>query len=215
MDVIKTNQTDELKCILKYKPDIIHLVKGKNTLLHEVSRLGYAKALEVLLLESGIHHINDMDGYGYTALMHASLNGQKECVKLLLEQNSDVNIKVSIKHNRGFTALMHASRYNHNECVKMLLEHNADVNVKNSEGFTALIWASTNGHTGCVKLLLEHNANVNAKNSVGNTALINASSRGHKDCEILLLRYNADDNIRNNRGRTAYDVRGKKWKFDT
>ena len=96
MKVIKTNQIDGLRCILKYQPDITELKDNrKYTLLHEVSLIGNAKALEVLL-ETSAPHINDKNDCGSTALLYASEVGHKDCVKVLLHHNAAVNSKIKM-----------------------------------------------------------------------------------------------------------------------
>ena len=116
---------------------------NNNTLLREVSCYGYVKALNVLL-DCSYEHINDRNSAGNTALIGASIGGHKECVKMLLYHNADVNIQIE----DGNTALMLALMKGHEEWVKMLLDHNANVNIQNKDGNTALMLALMNGVIG-------------------------------------------------------------------
>ena len=72
--------------------------------------------------------------------MIASLRGQTEVVKMLLEKGADVNAK----NTKGWTALMIASLRGQTEVVKNLLEKGADVNAKDEDGKSALKHAINN-----------------------------------------------------------------------
>jgi len=52
-----------------------------------------------------------------TALMEASLSGQKDVVQLLLDNKADVNAK---DKNRGATALVFAADNGHEDVVQLL-----------------------------------------------------------------------------------------------
>ncbi|MFB3111225.1 MAG: ankyrin repeat domain-containing protein, partial [Gemmatimonadales bacterium] len=67
----------------------------------------------------------DQEQYGVTPLWRASLNGDTETVKLLLDANADVN---AARKTDGVTPLYVASQNGHTETVKLLLDAKADVN---------------------------------------------------------------------------------------
>ena len=166
------------------------------------------------------------------SIIEAAKIGNTEVVKLLLKENTDVNIQkedgvtalmlaslnghtqvvellikenadVNIQSKDGVTALMLASQNGHNQVVELLLKENADINIQKEDGVTALMLASQNGHTQVVELLLKENADVNIQGENGCTALMIASQNGHTQVVELLLKENADVNIHNKNGWTA------------
>ena len=96
-------------------------------------------------------------------LFNASLYGNLETVKILLEQGADVDLQ----SNDGNTALIYASRDGNLETVKFLLEQGADINLQSNDGWTALIMALRFGNLGIMKFLLEQGANVNLQDDKG------------------------------------------------
>ena len=184
------------------------------------------------LIEKGAL-VNAKNSIGSTALIEASLAGNKELVELLIEKGALVNDKT----DSGMTALIWASFKGHKEVAKLLIEAGADIDAKDNEaqqGKTALIWAIQNGHKEVVELLISKGADVNAKNNagfnalrmaknveianlliekgidieakdeiLGNTALISASRFGDKELVELLISKGADVNAKDKDGKTA------------
>ena len=130
---------------------------------------------------------------GLTPLYWATVNGQTEVVKLLLDNNADVNASCS---DDGVTPLHIAGCNGHTEVLKLLLENNADVNARRTDnGATPLHIAAFEGHAEVVKLLLDSNADVNAScTNDGATPLYIAAQQGHTVVVKLLLENNADVN---------------------
>jgi len=129
-----------------------------------------------LLLEKGIN----------VYLMHAAKNGDMGTVKVLLENNADINAR----DDYGWTALMWAAYNGYTEIVNLLLENNADVNAQNVWGNTALIWAARKGHTPVVKSLLEKGADVNIRDKEnGWNALVWAAWSRNDDVVNILVNH--------------------------
>lgn len=78
-------------------------------------------------------------------------NGHELVVKLLIEQN----VNIEVKDNDGWTPLSWAAENGHEEVVKLLLGKNADAESEDINGWTPLLWAATNGYEGEIRLLLE------------------------------------------------------------
>ena len=114
-----------------------------------------------------MNSINAKNGYGYTALIDASKNGDLEKVKLLIENGADIEAK----DNNGDTALILASYYRYLEVIQYLVEKGANINATNDNGWTSLMYASKYGELETIKYLLENGTDVNIKNKNGNAAL--------------------------------------------
>jgi len=112
------------------------------------------------------------------SLIDASLAGDAEEVKLLLDAGADV-------HALDDYALRRASYRGHTEVVKLLLEAGANVH---AWGDYALHMASLRGHTEVVKLLLEAGANVHACDDI---AMQLASLHGRTEVVKLLSDWGA------------------------
>jgi len=87
-------------------------------------------------------------------LLEASLKGQLEEVKLLIEVGADVNVKDEF----GYTPLMEASTNDQIEVIKLLIESGADVNAKNKFKNTALARAYMYGYEEIFDLLKNYGA---------------------------------------------------------
>lgn len=130
-----------------------------------------------------------------------------EIVKLLLNNNANVNIK----DNSGKTCLMYAltcikCERSSLKILKLLLKNNANIDAQDNNGITALMLMSFNTggvydslkmhRTGLLlRSLLENNANTNIQDIHGYTALMYIHSKGeniqYKKASTLLLEYDA------------------------
>jgi len=144
---------------------------------------------------------------GYTSLMLASLNGNFEIVKLLVQAGANVNAK----NTDGNNALIFAVERMHPDIVKLLLINHANVNSENKEGWTALMLVSGcampgSGNFEIAGLLISNGAKVNAKNNNLDTPLIIAVSFGKLKILKFLIEKGADVNAKNKKGKTALDI---------
>lgn len=94
-------------------------------------------------LKNNKYLANTKNKYGKTALMRAASEGQKNIVKLLIDNGADVN---AFDENKA-TPLMWAIGDNRDfpDVVKLLLESGADVNFPEYGGYTALDLAQIGG----------------------------------------------------------------------
>ncbi len=106
------------------------------------------------------HGIDPNIPYEMRPSLHAaSMTGQLEIVRSLLESGADVN-----ERDKDFgTSLLSASQEGRLEVVQLLIEFGADVNTPDRIGWTPLQIASRHGHIDVIRLLLNHGAHVNAK----------------------------------------------------
>ncbi|KAL8387845.1 hypothetical protein RB595_009633 [Gaeumannomyces hyphopodioides] len=125
------------------------------------------------------------------ALESASLNGDHETVKRLLEDGVNANAK----GRNGWTALHLASMQGHDKVVELLVKNGIDVNAEDEEGDTALHLASAQGYDKVVaELLVKNGVDVNAENNFGSTAYDGAFQEGHDKAMELLVKNGADIN---------------------
>jgi hypothetical protein len=133
------------------------------------------------LLEKGANVDFQDDKYKETALMHASVSGHPDVVKVLLQHNA----KLDIVNYEGHTALYWATWGDHPDVMKMLLSAGANPNIPDNRGETplnrAVLLETRIDATDLVKLLLQRGADVNRKNKAGETVLMQAQQRGAID----------------------------------
>jgi len=178
--------------------------------------------------------VNQKTKKGMTALIAATLNGNKEIVSILLDNKADVNLKgiegatalmvaasegnidianllikkgANINEINGQSALMNASNEGHFDMVKLLLENGAEIDAIGKEnGRTALMFAAMSGHLEITKLLLENKANPNIGNKDGITALMAAAMDGHKNIVEVLISSGSNVNASTNQGTARYSA---------
>lgn len=82
-----------------------------------------------------------LDSYGYAPIHYAIVLGKLDCLQILLDFGSPINITT----NNGLTPLHMATRYP--RIIELLLKHKADPNGKTFIiGETPLHWAARNGN---------------------------------------------------------------------
>ncbi|ORX57875.1 ankyrin [Piromyces finnis] len=146
-----------------------------------------------------IKDINVTDQLGFTALMHAVINGNKENVKYLIDHGADV----TIKNKRGQTAAFFAINSSNKEIVKLLIRSDHDlINNKDELGAKLLLFGVKKGNQDIVELLLELGANVNHTNSKGETALFHAIKICDDEIAIQLINKGANVNAQDINGDT-------------
>ncbi|VDI76466.1 Hypothetical predicted protein [Mytilus galloprovincialis] len=120
---------------------------------------------------------------GRCPLSVATMQGNVEVVRLLLEKNPTVDLR----DNTGMTALYIACWKRHTTIVSMLLEKDPNIDLCNKYGNSPLFIASQEGLTDIVRLLLERNPNIDLCNNNSVNALYVACYYGHTATVIMLL----------------------------
>lgn len=100
----------------------------------------------ILSLNNGAN-VNIVGRGEASALMHASIKGYLNIVKILIENGADINMKTNTN------ALIAAAGFGYLDIVKYLVDHGADVNSELDNGETASKRASTFGETEVVNYL--------------------------------------------------------------
>lgn len=78
-----------------------------------------------VLIETTKGVLNEVDGDGWTALIHAAYCGRLEMLQLLVESGADLNIRTTA----GWTALMWAEKRRQFLIYKILVGAGADTNL--------------------------------------------------------------------------------------
>jgi ankyrin repeat protein len=150
-------------------------------------------AVVELLLKWGV---NLSVRYTTSPLILALLQGQGECVELLLDYGASPREVGG--HRLRIDALQAASMTGPMCIAERLVQAGADINspTHGVQGLTTLQWAAVRGDLNLLKYLLSHGAEVNAPAATeyGYTALQAAVLVGHEQVVNLLLDWGAEVN---------------------
>ena len=106
---------------------------------------------------------------GWTALHIAAVNGNCQCVNLLVEARAELDLGAG---EGSFSPLHLAAEHGHVEAVRLLIDAGAQKDKGRQDGATALYFAAQNGHVEVTSLLLEVGANKNClRTDIGATPL--------------------------------------------
>lgn len=134
-----------------------------------------------------------LDEEGSTPLMYAAANGHEKIVRILLQNE----VNVDQKNCYGWTALLQASCYGHREVVYTLLQQGAQINIGNSWGTTALVAACQGKFVSIVQDLLDRDAGINTADEVASvTPLMAAAQCGSEIIVENLLSVGSNPNAR-------------------
>jgi ankyrin repeat protein len=151
-------------------------------------------ALAVLVIGAG-----GAGGGSRPPLVDAAKSGNRDAVRVLLEQGASVNAVEA----DGTTALHYASYRDDLECADLLIRAGANVNAANDLGATPLWTASQNGSAAMARTLLQAGANPNLALLSGETPVMIASRSGNPDVVEQLATHGANVNVHAARGQTA------------
>jgi hypothetical protein len=124
-------------------------------------------AVLALLLKHGARTEVKSLHLGQTPLLCASINGNTEAIRVLLDHGADINAS----DNEGCTALHFAAESGNHEAIRELLGLGADITASDIEGWTALHCAAHCGNHEAVKLLVEKGADTFAISHNADTPL--------------------------------------------
>jgi ankyrin repeat protein len=194
---------DKTRLLLQRGADVSASSDSGRTALMIAAGGGHATEIAQLLIEKGADA--RFTSNGYTVLMEAAEQGDRELVDLLLKHGANVK-----STNRlGWTALHNGAMNGNTGIVADLIAAGADANAtENFHGTTPVHWAAASGNREVVKLLLAHGADPNVKETfTGATPLIWAAASGR--CRIpaikFLVDHGADRNATDGNGLSALD----------
>lgn len=120
------------------------------------------EVIELLLEQPKVKKdINDFASNGKAAIHFACDRGDKEIIKLLIENGADVNLKDNLGLTPLFKYLSSQSKNIDIEIVKLLFNKDTDINQANTKGETAFHYACLKGNKEVVEFLFKNGANIN------------------------------------------------------
>jgi ankyrin repeat protein len=126
---------------------------------------------------------------GDTRLPDAAMQGAREAVQSLLDQNVDVDAAQA----DGNTALHWAAYRDDMEMARLLVQADANVHAGTNPGdLTPLLMAARNGSAAMIELLLKAGSDANSTNANGTTPLMFAAASGNIDALRILLGHGAE-----------------------
>ncbi len=141
--------------------------------------------------------IGARDGFLYTPLHWAAVQGHWDVVETLVEHGADVNAV----GGDGGTPLHLASHHDRPDMIRLLLDEGADLAIQNRWGRTPLHVAARRNCDLVAALLLSRGADPNATTKEGWTPLHVAQIAGHPRVRDLLLAHGADPGRKDEKGK--------------
>ncbi len=147
---------------------------------------------------------DEVDGSGWTAMIHAVMYNEIPVVRVLIKSKANVNYRA----RDGSSPLYNAIAFFHIEMATLLLRNRADPNIAGPDGIPPICDASMKEYLSGAELLVRYHADVNKRWSKSNhtTALMWASrwSRNRSlDVVSVLIAHKADINAKSDRQATA------------
>jgi ankyrin repeat protein len=151
-------------------------------------------------------NVNNIDDSKTTPLMHASALGYIEIVKVLVENNANLNLQ----NIHGYTALIRACINNHPEIIIYLIEKGANINLCDKEGDNALILASKLGNDEIIKILINKKADIHHVNKKNQNCLWKATYYYNMSISFFFILLGVNPEIKDNcYKKNSFDVIGK------
>lgn len=153
--------------------------------LHSAVQLGDINRVRELI-ETGVD-VNERDGFHYSPLMYAVIQGNVEIVRILIASKAVPGIRRDSTHYiYGTDPILLAVRGGQREIVKLLLDAKADTDVTDVSGNTPLWLAVEARDSESVKLLIDAGADVHVKNRRGES-LLQLAKRTNADDQIVKM----------------------------
>ena len=144
---------------------------------------------------------NSSDYDSRTALMVASMKGNRDAVAKLLEFHADPNLR----DMHGSTALYEAARNGHEVVMDILLNHGARLNMEESHAASILDQAVFDGDVVLLKRLLKAQIPVNASDYDKRAAVHIAAAEGNMAALKTMVDFGADLSLQDRWGNTVKD----------
>ncbi len=203
LEAIVQNHEEIVRILLERNElelNAINLKDHNRTALMVAANLGHF-SIVARLLEYPQVDVNLPDSDGFTALSLACLKPSYLTVKILLQEEIDVNLEDT---TAGRSALILAATINESAIVELLLQHGADPAKTDRLGGTALLRAVDNGSFEVIETILKSDVgfDLRARDDDGRGLMHSASVNGHSRIIRLLKENGLDPNIQDNNDLT-------------
>ena len=162
-----------------------------------------------LIIRNGIS-VEDANATGQTPIFLAVRNDSSSTVKVLLDNNANLNVR----DTQGNSLLHCAVRWNAIGCTSYLIAAGIDVNVFSLNGNTPLHDAVALGMSDIETMLIRNKANLEVRNIDGNTPFMEAVRAGLIPSIEKLSQNGADPSTRNTRGDTPLHIAVTAERYD-
>lgn len=179
--------------------------KNDRTLLHWTALMGLENHVEHLLtFKECTDSIDAIDDTAATPLILATLKGNRNIVKWLVEKGANINAR----NWQGHSPLQYACSKGWKDIVVYLLDKGADINVKDNRGDTSIHRLASLGRTEILNIFLnsKDKPKLDTPNAEGNTALHIACEDDETACALLLVEHKADPHAENKEKKTPLDL---------
>jgi ankyrin repeat protein len=144
-------------------------------------------------------NVDEIDAYGYTPLVNASLRGCAKSVKILLNNGAEIDKKAM----HGYTALHAAAQNGHLEVVRILCENRANLEARNDDSDTPLMLAVRSEHQNVVNLLCEKGAEIRASGFNSQDPVNYAINKHNMYVTDILQKHELERNLHNSVSSTS------------
>lgn len=182
--------------------NVIHEIKGDDTLLKSKALIGEVDSMRAILKTGVEVNFKDMNGDTVLAcvLDNRDNSHAMEIVKVLLQFGADVDTK----NDRWETPLLIAVRINLENVAELLLELGCDAKARDLDSCCSLRYAAQNDNGKLTEMLLKFGADASLKTDRDEvTPLHMAVSSNSYHTAFTLLKHGCDLEVTNSLGRTA------------
>ena len=169
--------------------------QAQDATLHDAARDGDNATL-ARLLSAGADANAEADG-GWTPLMLATMGGNVDGARALLDAGADPNLGEADQGPPLCAAAMTplAPVGDETAILRLLVERGARVDILNGAGMTPLMYAAREGNLARATFLIRKGADVNHRDARQWTPLRFAASSGNADVVRLLVAHGSDPNV--------------------
>ncbi|XP_066931292.1 ankycorbin-like isoform X3 [Clytia hemisphaerica] len=186
---VKKGMLDCVEFMLAENPDLSTIDLQGRTVYHIAASKGDPVMLKKLL-DYSRWCLEVKDTKEMTALHYAVASGENECVKLLINNNSPVDLR----DGEGRTPLLTAIMNGYEKIAMALVLHGVDVNAPDYKERTPIFMACIQGMRDVVALLISKGADSKLVDAEGKTLEQIAGEAGHVEI-VDILRNSADSGI--------------------
>ncbi|XP_071098477.1 serine/threonine-protein phosphatase 6 regulatory ankyrin repeat subunit B-like [Haliotis cracherodii] len=191
--------------LVKAKADLYPKDDNNNTILHLACHGGHASIVKYLLTKT---EINACGNNGWTPVMYAAANREKNVFDLLVSKGADLSLKDDYSNS-----VFHLASLGGNISIVEDLLPTSDINSRGDRGRTAIMNAAWTGKSHIYRLLVSQDVDLKLTDDNNDTVLQFACEGGDAAIvEHLLTR--VDLNPRGRKGWTPVMVAARSGKLD-